>query len=698
MSALPHVVSYESFSDRLFDALQQIHALDEEYLQQIAPGAIAICPAELRDDFAARVAELTRRKPRLISRAGNSRNQSERRFDLILSHVSRRAPAPRDSAVAQLITLAAELATTRDELIERIAQIPPIPGHERESIFWILSGAIASWDVPLDAATDLPPVRAMRKILDFSRDADERAKRFRELVMAAVARLGEGEITAAVSMFELAQTALEEAPPHATVISRIRTDALLALEGGPFARLLGDSSRHPLLRRALVFFPTLARESLLDQLRERRHPERLSLISGLLAVWGESAQSAILKNLDGEVRKHEFDRAYANDLIDLLAKMPRTAGADCDHELDVLGRASSPGQPIDVVEHAIAAIASIKTPAGERLLTRRLAEFEAIPYRTDRAFYPVEELNALLDLIVAAIARLATPSAIRSVVRHCLGHRLGDARARLRFLNNTDLSIEPDSVARLCKTIREELPVLVLGHGVAKNRSHNPAPLIDALRATHDADAKELLGEIAGRYPFLKESVRRGADLTTRENRTGDLRYYTLPALLLSLIESHATGLLSLADDGQEIRGRIWLDNGRIVNLTTGTLTGPAALYQLIERPILGSFAFAHRAVPPHVAIGEIDFARVMREAMQRHDELQLFSAIVPGDVVLTATPLHPSGQSDESDPQLLRAIWVAASSGGSVSSWTESLPADDWRIRRIVARWVEEGSLEPVR
>jgi len=84
-------------------------------------------------------------------------------------------------------------------------------------------------------------------------------------------------------------------------------------------------------------------------------------------------------------------------------------------------------------------------------------------------------------------------------------------------------------------------------------------------------------------------------------------------------------------------------------------------------------------------------------EGMRRHDELKHMSALVPDDLVLQPTNIKPSPLAEEGDPAMIREVWLKASGGESVGAWEKSIPADPYRVRRLMVHWLEEGSLQQV-
>ena len=87
----------------------------------------------------------------------------------------------------------------------------------------------------------------------------------------------------------------------------------------------------------------------------------------------------------------------------------------------------------------------------------------------------------------------------------------------------------------------------------------------------------------------------------------------------------------------------------------------------------------------------------LLLEGIRRHDELKQATALAPDDLSLKPTAVRPSPDSEENDPAVVREVWVKASSGAQIGEWEVEIPADAYRIRRLVAHWLEEGALQAV-
>jgi hypothetical protein len=166
--------------------------------------------------------------------------------------------------------------------------------------------------------------------------------------------------------------------------------------------------------------------------------------------------------------------------------------------------------------------------------------------------------------------------------------------------------------------------------------------------------------------------------------------------VMQSLADMHATGLLTVSTKQGEMAGKLVFAEGKFVNAQSGQLRGVDAVYQLLERPVTGAFAFV--PYPPDRVKSPITPSEVMpllMEGIRRHDEFNQACTIAPDDVILKTTAVKPTPHDDESDAALVREVWVQASSGTAVGAWEPQIPIDPYRVRRLVAHWMEQGALQ---
>jgi hypothetical protein len=144
--------------------------------------------------------------------------------------------------------------------------------------------------------------------------------------------------------------------------------------------------------------------------------------------------------------------------------------------------------------------------------------------------------------------------------------------------------------------------------------------------------------------------------------------------------------------------GRLLLESGRIRAAESGALRGDEACYQLFERPGGATFAFVRQtSLAPR---GEDEpplreVVSVLLEGMRRYDELQHSSALVPDDAVFKQASSKPSAEPEEPDAGFQQAVFSKAVSGLNARALEAAVVSDSFRVRRLLARWVEDGSLK---
>jgi Domain of unknown function (DUF4388) len=752
-------------SDCLFHALKKVHmistlklidqALLEAYLNRVIPLALDLCPPEDRDTLRTNLASLRQSlqftsvsaveigrsapapEPPKRSALSEVASKTARRFSLAIERLLRKAgsggPAPMASPesggagqpvaeqpMAQLVSMAAETSSSEEELNQFVDSLKPIAGKQQGDIIGILASSVPGWELAGPAAASAKPsksIQAMHKVMSLTKDPTKSATRFRELMMSGVEQFNGGSLGAAASILELADLIVKEKKIDATNVDRIRRDALDAISSDQLKKYSENKTKHPVLRKVLGFFPTLRKEALFAELRGEQKPERRRAILGLLEAYGTEAREAALEELGKELDRPvaEADTYYLRNLIYVLHRIQRESDdGNVDKEFDLLKRSSDIGQSIYVIKEAVVPLGQMKTDAAVKLLTTRLAEFEAMLLRGKNVTYPVEEIQKLLDRIIAALGRIGTPVALLTIARHGMKANpvLGDTRARLAVLSQFDLSFDEQTVNVIIKAIRDDLPSGKLLGRLMGKRQAPPTRLIEALSSTKSEVVEQLLSEVA--QDFAAEDVGRAAaaalqNLSTagkpspagRENATltGDLQFFGLPSLMQSLADTQATGIATfLSKDTGQTAGKLLFLKGQFADAQAGALRGVDALYQLLERPIVGSFAFVPNQ-PENIKIktSPLPIMPLLMEGIRRYDELKQACVVVPDDVAFKPGTVKPTLSGEEDDAAIVREVWVKASKGGKVRDWESEIATDIYRVRRLVAHWVEEGALQVI-
>jgi Domain of unknown function (DUF4388) len=741
-----------SQSDFLFHALRKVYvfgllklvdrpALDA-YLDRVVPLALQVCPDEERETLRAHLAGMRESmvlggntsvvvpmskgdgaaKPGVRGVVSDVMARTARRLSLVVERLAKGAPAatPQPQAeppAAQLVSMAARSATTEEELAAYIRKLRAYTGEaDPEKLLHVLASSVPQWDIAIPPDAQQPAaIDAMHRIITLTSSSMESGKRFRELMAEAVEQFNQGALGTAVSMLELASRVIVEKKIDPSTVERVRASAVESISSERLRKYTENRSKHPLLRKALSHFPALTMPSLFQQLRGEERPERRRSLLGLLEAYGAEARAAALAELEAELaRPHgDVDTYYLRNVIYLLHRIPRDSDEGADRELELLTRATARGQNIYVIKEAVIPLGHLKSEAAAKLLTMRLAELEAMLVRKDISLYPLDEMQKVLDRIASALGRIATPAALLTIARHGMKPNplLGDTRARLAPLAQHDLSFDEQTVDILLKAIRDDLPTTLFGR-VMPSRNPPPLRIIEALASTRSEKVEALFTDVAER--FADHDVGRAAkaalyNLThaasqpaTRQaaaaTLTGDLDFFGLPSLLQSLADQQATGIVTLtAKRGGQTAGKLLFAGGKFADAQAGHLRGTAALYELLECPLAGTFAFVPQ--PPSSTrprTEPLDVMGLLFEGIRRHDEYRQLVLFVPDDLTLHATSVKPTPDPEESDPAVAREVWVKAASGVRIGDWESQIAADRYRVRRLVARWMEEGALSP--
>jgi len=730
--------------DLLLHALKKIYITGElqlldrdavaNFLDRVTAVALRLCPAadvdSLRADITlmrqSRATSATlqqtvapaRMPPLTVIPASESEALAAKQYSLVFDRLTREQASAGNKgaeadpqAIAQLLAMAATRSQTAEQLNQYLDQLRPLAGGGDKNIFVILGGALPSWDVANFAPGSARPpsqVDAMEKIIDLAESPEIATKRFRELVTAAIEKFNQGALGAALWMLDVAEDSIPEKKLDLAAVDQIRAETVEMMSAVQLRKFTENRSKHAAVKIVLEFFPTLQIATLFRQLRPEQRAEQRRSLLGFIEAYGVTGREVALDELERELQRDDVITYYLRNLIYLLHRITRESPETIDREFEALSKASAPGNNIYVIKEAATALGLIKTDAAVKLLTTRLAEFEAMLLRNDTSVYPAVEMHKLLDRIISALARIGTSAALLTIARHGMKANplLGDTRARLASLAQHDLSFDEGTVSVLLKALREEIPGKLLGRLLPKKQD-STVRLIEALSGTPTDETEALLGDIAHRFPD-HDAGRAAAQVLAKwspaqtqaradaaASLTGALEFFGLPSVVQSLGEMRATGMLTLMNKQKQAAAKLVFVDGKFLNAQMGQIRGDEALYQALERPLTGTFAFV--PYPPEKLTSDIvprEIMGLLLEGMRRNDELQRFIALVPDNATLTKTNVKPTPHDDEADPALVREVWIKASSGANIADCERQLATDSYRVRRLVAHWLEQGAL----
>jgi hypothetical protein len=662
---------------------------------------------------------------------GSADLASLRRVEMLLERLEREVQrstdpqgalkkAPLASQALAAAARSSQNARELDQVLDRLRALGLDVGTH--DVLRSLGSSLPGWIQPVSAeqkdgsaaVMPSPTVEAMRRIVTGSEDPAEGARRFNEMVKTAIERFNEGSLAQALTMLELAERIIAERQVDPVAADLVRRKADDGIDVERLRKYAEGTEQHPNLRRVLSFFTNLSPDGLYASLRKEPKRERRRLLLLLLEVHGLSARQSALERLHvpfGQGAGDE-DWYFRRNLLYLLRRIPRPPGAGLEDDVDVAVRHAELRFPAPLVKEAMANLGQLKHERAERTLIGILHDLEGMLAKPAESPYDPREMRLLLDRLVAALARYGTPGARRAVVEHGLSGKkeFGDTMSRLAELAGQDLSGEQDLVEKLLETLKANTPFKLFGLVLHQN-DRNLYHCIESLSTTPNPEVAQAFREIVRRFPGQEvakaaekalaafaagAAAQAAAAPETVASLSGDLEVFGLPALLQSLADSGISGSLTLREPKGEMFGSLALRSGKLSKCQTGRLSGEEAFYQLLERPRPGSFLFVRKDEAPSDTNRGInrEVLPLTLEGMRRYDEFQQSAALVPDEASLKATDIRPTPHPDERDGALVKDLWTRVAASATPRQCEAELKADSYRIRRMLAHWVEQGAL----
>ena len=745
-AAMPDV----AFADLLFHAVKKVAGMGEFELvsneslgarvKELGPAVLAFCPAEDREVLRQNLDHLStapptaatlgtlqtlqRPNPPASATAAETKGLSARlasglrKLGLFLDRLQVKGPlaAPpeqRSDVASQFMTTAAVQSKSQQELEEQLAPLQQLGiDTSLDKVVGALAHSLPGWGaLPTLPGAAPPPVglelTAMRQIVSLAEDPAEAGKRFRELVHVAIEQFNASHLGRAVPMFELAEQLASEQKVQSAFVTMLRERGHEYLDAERLRKYCERSDLRPSLRVVMNFFLALRPEGLLGALDGEPRRERRHELLALLEAHGEAARAQARERLVASLEPGaNVDPFFQMNLVYLLRVIPRPSDVSIEDEVGLVMRTPGKDSPPPLVKQVIAYLAANRHDKCERALITYLRVFENMLLQPETAVYSREEVETLLDRTSVALARYATPRSWRALVDHGLKTeaKLGTPMIRLAEAGHQDLSASKDLVARLIAALKAELPRGVLG--LVKKNDDRLGWLIQALSGTPLPEVRAALQEVVDKYPGQKFAEAAGAALANLGSSSrvqdapglglaGDLELFGLPSLLQTLAQTLVTGVLTLMNTDRRAEATVILHNGKFRGARCGNLRGTEAVYQLFEKPFPGTFAFVSRADVEELAGGAPaeDVINLLFEGVRRHDEYKRAVTLVPDDITLQPTGTASTPLADE-DADFAHLVWTAVQKGTTARGCESSIATDGYRIRRLLAHWMEEGAL----
>ena len=644
---------------------------------------------------------------------------SPRRLTLILDRLdaSPAAPGrgrPQEQLRGEAVLTAALAAESAEDLERNLGDLRDrglVSGTAE--ILRVLVESLPPWPLPDLTARTAPAVAAIERVVSLAPDPEQVRRRVHDLVAAGVDAFNRGDLDRAGLVFGVVERFLDRKVVEAEMVEPLRARGHERLDLELLRRLLEGHDRREIPRAILRFFHVFDPEALLDKLRREPARQRRSLLLAFLEAHGGDGRTAAFERL-ARRPEDQHDVFLVRNLVHLLR---RISDGDSpwmpERELARVIRLLVPDNPSFLVREVLAYLTEKRRGVAEQVLMLFVTTLEDVllspPAGAEDADH--QHWKTLLDETCAALVRYGTPRTRAALVEHGLRTEpaLGSTGARLVGLGAENLASQPELVRRLVDAARSALPRGFLAQ-LSSEQSERMGSLVAALGETRTAEVQELLETLAARLPD-HDAGRRAAQILNAASAgddssgftspaagvslSGDLRVFGLPTLLQNMGDSRVTGVLSLLDEHGRRVATLEFGRGQVGDARFGNLIGPEVVYQLLERPFHGTFAFVPRAA----ASGEDPIARhevtqLLLEGLRRHDELRRATVLVPDRACFETTERPPSALTEEDDIDLVTSLWEKAVAGHTPEQCEQVLAADAYRVRRCLAHWIEEGAL----
>jgi len=181
-------------------------------------------------------------------------------------------------------------------------------------------------------------------------------------------------------------------------------------------------------------------------------------------------------------------------------------------------------------------------------------------------------------------------------------------------------------------------------------------------------------------------------DARSGSNLGGTLEHFDLPAILQTVVDSGASGVLEVKDVGGNTFGAIYTRDRTIGPMLCGTLSGPEAFLEiLISPPSKGTFRFSSVGTPRETE-ESFSLQPLLIEAVRIQDEFLHFASDVPADAVLYPSARKVSGHGDGGSALEKQIFKLLTSQPCGWGLLTEQIPVSRGRIGLAVRDLLRAG------
>jgi CRP-like cAMP-binding protein len=175
----------------------------------------------------------------------------------------------------------------------------------------------------------------------------------------------------------------------------------------------------------------------------------------------------------------------------------------------------------------------------------------------------------------------------------------------------------------------------------------------------------------------------------------GNLRFFDLATVIQTLISSHQTGSLLVAQEGGRNKvAELFFYKGNIARARVKQLTGDDAVFQLFQTPLEGEFSFTGRPVPEEEVQTDVTMPAIslLMESVRLQDELPLLQARIPDPDQAFRQKAPQLDWQDPETVELAAAVWSRLKKGASVNDLQREIPRCTYSIYKTLTTMLDAG------
>jgi len=178
----------------------------------------------------------------------------------------------------------------------------------------------------------------------------------------------------------------------------------------------------------------------------------------------------------------------------------------------------------------------------------------------------------------------------------------------------------------------------------------------------------------------------------------GNLKFFDLATVIQTLIGSHQTGILAVAqEEGKQKIAEILFFKGNICKAKYRHLVGDDAVFQLFQSPLEGEFNFMGRSLQEEEVQADITMPGIslLMESVRLQDELPMLQARLADPAHVFKHRAAQLQWEDAETVELAAAVWSRLKKGASIADLHRDIPRCSYWIYKTVDTMLTGGQIE---